>query len=227
VLLCAALAACHGPRFVPAASADVVLIAQAQPPAEIRAAVVRALKDRRFQTESEVPGRIVARYERGEEGLRVAVEYSETQFVVRYVDSNGIRAMNDPASGQLLVDDRCAKWMRGLKESIDHELGRPAKEREEAARRERDYQLMVEQQRTAQAQVAQAQPQGAAPAGPPIVVPVVPVPVVAPGSSVNLSVQHFTCCINGRKYDCPGREAFDQCARSGPSACTAVAGSCP
>src|SRR5215468_2508631 len=86
------LVACSGStHYVSTKAPDSVLIADAQSPAEVRAAVVRALALRRFTTESEQAGRVVARLEKGSERVRVAVEYSGQQYAVRYIDSAGLK----------------------------------------------------------------------------------------------------------------------------------------
>lgn len=220
--------------------ADPVLIARAQSPAEVRAAIVRAMDGRRFSPKSEQPGLIVARLDRGDVKLEIAIEYSGTQYLVRYVTSSGLKTKPGP-DGDVLVDEHWAGWVKGLKSRIGEELLAPAKEANAAAKRERDYQLMLEQHRTAQAQAnaaAAAQANGAAnpgpdtpaspgPAVPFVIQPVIPIPMPQlPGGSVNLhhsstsGSQTITCCINGAFYVCPSQEAFKKCMSLGPHECT-------
>src|SRR5262252_7511710 len=140
--LIAGLAGCHT-SFVRTTGADAQLITTAYPSGEIRAAVVRALEDRNFATVSEEPGRILARFDKHGTSLRVAVEYSETQYLVRYVDSEGFKTEKSP-SGETLIEDKYASLVKGLNKSIDQELKRPAKELAKAQRREQEYQMWLE-----------------------------------------------------------------------------------
>lgn len=152
-----ALSGC-GTNFASTRSADPVLMANAHSPAEVRAAVIRAMDFRKFTARGEEPGLIVAKYERGDQRVVVAIEYSATQYTVRYVSSEGLKSKPGP-DGDLLVDAHWEGWVKGLRSRIGEELQVPAKEAAEMARREREYQLMIEQHRTAQAQ-AQANANG-------------------------------------------------------------------
>lgn len=246
-LLALLLAAC-GTSYTSTRAADPVLVAKSDSPAEVRAAVVRALAARKFSAKSEEPGKIVAELDRGSEKLVVAVEYSSTQYLVRYVSSSGLKTKPGP-DGDLLVDEHWAGWVKGLKARIGEELLAPAKEAAETAKRERDYQLMLEQNRTAQAQAnaqaaqaqaqANAQPADPAPAPaapgivPVVIQPVIPLPLPnLPAGNVN--VQHsttsgsatITCCINGAFYVCPSQEAFKKCMSLGPHECRREPGKC-
>ncbi len=223
------LVACGGSHFVGTRAADPVLLADAQSPAEVRAAVVRALAARRFSTESETAGRVVARLEKGGERIRVAVEYSDHQYAIRYLDSAGMQTRTE--NGELLVGGDYRSWTDKLKHAIGEELRRPAKERAETERRERDYQLLLQAQRTTEALATEraAEAQAAAANGPP---PADPAPAPAPppvviqgGTTIRESQQSFTCCINGARYACPGEEAFRHCVSRGPTKCT-PAGRC-
>lgn len=214
-----------GTAYYPPPS-DPVLIANATPPAEIRAAVIRAYEERRYVTEQEEGGRIVGRHERGEQMLRVAVEYDGQHYAVRLLTTSGFKTAA-AADGSITIEARAAKELKALQSAIDREIARPAKEAAEAARHEQEYRLMLEQQNTARAranaQTAQANAQSQ-------VQPVyVPVPVPAGGPSpINLSSSttkttgstEITCCINGAFYNCPSQDAFRQCMGSNPSACT-------
>ena len=244
-LLTLLLAAC-GTSYTSTRVADPVLVAKSDSPAEVRAAVVRALAARKFSAKSEEPGKIVAELDRGSERLVVAVEYSSTQYLVRYVSSSGLKTKPGPG-GDLLVDEHWAGWVKGLKSRIGEELLAPAKEAAETAKRERDYQLMLEQNRTAQAQAnaqaaqANAQPTEPAPAPaapgivPVVIQPVIPLPLpTLPMPAGNVNVQHsttsgsatITCCINGAFYVCPSQEAFKKCMSLGPHECRREPGKC-
>lgn len=244
-LLALLLAAC-GTSYTSTRVADPVLVAKSDSPAEVRAAVVRALAARKFSAKSEEPGKIVAELDRGSERLVVAVEYSSTQYLVRYVSSSGLKTKPGP-DGDLLVDEHWAGWVKGLKARIGEEMLAPAKEAAETAKRERDYQLMLEQNRTAQAQAnaqaaqANAQPADPAPAPaapgivPVVIQPVIPLPLpTLPMPAGNVNVQHsttsgsatITCCINGAFYVCPSQEAFKKCMSLGPHECRREPGKC-
>jgi hypothetical protein len=234
------LAAC-GRSYVPAQQSNPVLIATAQEPYLLRAAVVRALAARRFAAENEKPGQIIAKYERGGIWFRVQIDYSPTQYQVTYLDSGGLDAHTDPESGALVVDARYDRWVASLARSIDQEIERPIREAAaaEAARRDYELQVAAEQRRAAEAnrdavavqrQPAAEQPGSAGPAVQPVVQHViqVPVPNVNLGGGVNVqrnhqssqSTQNLRCCINGAFYACPSQEAFQSCVGSGPTQCT-------
>ena len=236
------LAGC-GTSYSSTRAADPILIARSESPAEVRAAIVRAMAARKFTAKSEEPGKIVARLDRGATSLDVAIEYSGTQYALRYVNSTGLKTKPGPA-GELLVDDHWAGWVKGLRARIAEELAAPGKAAAETAQREREYQLTLEQNRTAQAQAnaqaAQAaqpvptpaeappqQPQPPSPGSflPPIVVaPVIPLPLPQPpAGGINLQQSSFTCCVNGAHYTCANREAFKMCVRGG---CTRDNGKC-
>jgi len=146
-----------GTSYTSSRVADPTLMATAHSPAEVRAAIIRAMENRKFTAKAEEPGQIFAKYERGDQRLEVAIEYSETQYRVKYVSSDGMKT-KPGANGDVLVDARWQGWAKGLNARIGEELLVPAKEAAEVARREREYQLLLEQHRTAQAQ-AQANAQ--------------------------------------------------------------------
>jgi hypothetical protein len=207
---------------------DPVLVANPEQPAEIRAAVVRALADRRFVAEQEQEGRIMARHEKGDATLRVAVEYDGAHYQLKYVNSAGYKTQPAP-DGSMVIETRGMKEMKNLQAAIDREIQRPAKEAAEREQHEREYRLMIEQQKTARAQAnadaAQANLQAQQQQQQPQVV--VPVPVPQPGAvnlqsstSTTQGSQSITCCINGAFYNCPSQDAFRQCMSSNPRACT-------
>ncbi|MEP7120449.1 MAG: hypothetical protein ABJE95_06055 [Byssovorax sp.] len=218
------LAGC-GTSFVSTRMAEPVLVARAQSPAEVRAAIIRAMAFRKFSPESEQEGRIMAHLEKGDARLQVAIEYTPTQYAVRYVSSTGLQTETTP-SGEVLVEKRWLAWAKLLNSRIAEELQVPARQAAEAARQDREYQLMIEQQHTAQAQ-ADAQAAGAPPpppsgptAGQMFGAGSVVLQAVIPTGGINLHAGSYTCCINGAHYTCPSQEALNQCTRSGPSQCT-------
>ncbi len=239
VAMCLFAASGCGTSYSSTRVADPVLIARSSAPSEVRAAIVRAMEARRFTPKSEEPGRIVARLDRGSQKLDVAIEYSGTQYVVRYLDSAGLKSKAGP-DGDVLVDEHWSGWVKGLRARIGEELLVPAKEAAETARRERDYQLLIEQHRTAQAQAnananananasQSGDPNGGAPAAPGqlVIQPVIPIPLPQlPNGGLNLNrsstsgSQSITCCINGAFYVCPSQVAFKKCMSLGPNECT-------
>lgn len=212
------------------------LLARSQPAAEVRGAVITALVQRKFAPESEAAGKVTASRSRGGMEMKIVVEYDESHYRVLLLGFGGYKT-EAGADGVPVPEERLSKDLAALKKAIDLELKRPAKERAEAARQEREYQLLLEQQRTAQAQAdaqaqaAQAQQQQAPQVGPTVLVPV-PVPgLVLPtinassSTSVTSGSQQITCCINGALYNCPSQDAYRQCMTMNPSACSS-AGRC-
>ena len=149
------LAACSRPLH-PVEAPRVQLIAESYSPAEIRSALVRALDHRKFVAEREEEGQITARWEKKDQVAHVAVEYTPTQFGVRYLDSRGFGETKDPASGALMLDSHYDDMVASLEKVIVEELRRPAKERADAERHQRQYDAMMQMARTAQA-AAEAQ----------------------------------------------------------------------
>jgi hypothetical protein len=155
VLPLALLGACSHPLH-PVEAPRVQLIAESYSPAEIRAALIRALDRRKFVAEREDEGMIMARWQKKDQTAHVAVEYTQTQFGVRYLDSAGFAETKDPTSGALMVDSRYDDMIATLEKVIVEELRRPAKERADAERHQREYDAMMQMARTAQA-TAEAQ----------------------------------------------------------------------
>ncbi|MDC3960730.1 hypothetical protein [Polyangium jinanense] len=228
-LLALSVVACGGTAFTSTKTAEPVLIARAESPAEVRAAVIRAMEARRFSALGEEPGKIAARLDKGEITLDVDIEYSGTQYVVKYVKSTGLQTKPGPG-GEVLVDDHWSGWVRGLRARIGEELLVPKKEAAETAKREREYQLLIEQHKTAQAQAnaqaaqAASQPPQTQPVQGQVVIPI-PLPQLpAGGVNLNHSTTHgsqtITCCINGAFYACPSQEAYKKCMSLGPHECT-------
>lgn len=226
--LVACSAAC-GTSFVSAKStSSPALIAEAHSPAEVRAAVIRALSEQRYTTEGEAPGEIRARFERGDQRFRVRVAYSETQYAVHYTDSVGYE-VHPQEGGDTLIESRYARLVDKLKKAVERELRKPAEAAAQREAEERQYQLMLEQARSGTAPA----PAPAAPASPvPGIVEAAvgaAVPALLPASgggpaieqntSVKRSDQSLTCTINGTSYACPSQAAFDRCVRLDPSEC--------
>ena len=222
------LAGC-GTSFVSTRLAEPVLVARPQSPAEVRAAIIRAMAFRKFSPEAEEEGRIIAHLDKGgDTRLHVAIEYTPSQYSVRYLSSTGLQTETAP-SGEVLVEKRWVSWAKSLNSRIAEELQVPARQAAEAARQERDYQLMIEQHHTAQAQ-AEAQAAGAAagqPAAPsgPTAGQVfgagsVVLQAVIPTGGINLHAGSYHCEVNGVKYTCPSQDALNRCTQVGPSGCT-------
>ncbi len=215
--------------FVSTKTADPVLL-EGQDVAEVRAAIIRAMKSRKFRPEREEPGLIMARLERGDVTIQVAIEYSSTQFVIRYLSSVGLETTT--VEGETLVDDEYSKYTNKLAAVIEKELQRPAKERDQRERERREYELMLARAKAG----TDRQPEGGTaepgePSGPDVgniiqqVAPLLPAPpTVEVDNSVRHSEQSLTCCINGSKYVCPSQDAFKACMTSGPSECTPAGG---
>jgi hypothetical protein len=222
--LALATASC-GTSYVSTKTADPTLL-EGQDPAEVRAAIIRAMKLRKFKAVREEPGVITAKLERGDETVEVAIEYSGSQFLIRYLGSEGLETAK--VGDELMIDDAYSAYTRKLSAVIEKELARPARERADAERDRREYELMLARARAGTDRPAQASGGGGEPSGPNvgnIIEQVAPmVPQVEVGGSVRHSEQSLTCCINGAKYLCPGQDAFNQCITNGPSACTPAGG---
>lgn len=223
-----ALTACET-SFVPAKNAEPILL-EGQDVAEVRAAIIRAMKLRKFKPQREEPGKIVARLERGDEMIEVSIEYSSSQFLIRYLSSDGLETIKE--NGELLVDDAYDSYKKKLAVVIEKELQRPAQERAESERNRREYELLLARAKSGADNTAQSSP-GGSPVAPPSIGQGVgqiidaagpAVPQVQVNGSVKHSEQSLTCCINGSKYLCPGQDAFNACLSNGPSQCTPAGG---
>jgi hypothetical protein len=230
-----------GTTFTSTRAAAPVLLASPQSPDAVRAAIVRAMENKRFVAESEEPGRILARFDHSGAQLQVSIEYSDSNYAVIYQSSAGLKTRPGP-DGEVLVDSRWASWVKGLKARINEELKAPAREAAASAQRERDHQILIEQHHTAQAQAeAQAAQAAAAPPPPPpppagappfpplsgpgmifqgAISPPMPNINVQGGSSSGSVSQSYTCCLNGAFYVCPNAQALNKCGKLRPSECT-------
>jgi hypothetical protein len=99
-----------------------VLLAQAQPPQLVRAAVIRSLTDLGYQPEGEDGQRVIARYARGREVLRIQVEYWPTQATISYLGSEGLRFRRDGSSPHY------ERWTRNLSGQIQGHVAAMARQ---------------------------------------------------------------------------------------------------
>jgi len=99
-----------------------VLLSQAQPPEVVRGGVIRALTQLGYQTEGEDGTRVIARYGRGRQLVRIQVEYWATQATISYLGSEGLRFRRDGTSPHY---DR---WMQNLSSSIQGHVAQLARQ---------------------------------------------------------------------------------------------------
>lgn len=249
IVLSTALGACGGGKFMPP-PAEPSLLAAPESPAEVRSAIILGLADRKFRTEGERNGKILAHYSHGPSGLRVLVDYDGSHYTVRLIATRGYKTKNE--GGEMLVEKRVTGALRNLHTAIERELARPAKERAEAERAQREYEMRMQAARTAQAQAEantananlQAQQMAQEPPPPPMGDDGTPpsddemngaaptwdaqyqeAPAVQVQVNTATAVSNVTCCINGARYTCPDQASFQACASMNPSGCT-PAGAC-
>lgn len=216
------LASCGGNLY--SVQQAPVVLERARPQQEMHQAIVAGARLASYQPESEQQGQITARFSRGELSQRVAIDYTETQFTLRYLDgSNAI--VQDETGADMINEDQTA-LMRRLSRAIVSEIRRPEREAAEAAEQERraaraavtQQALQVQAEIAAQQAQAQAQQQVYAP-------PPEPQPSTG-GGVVHHQQQHrtvdqtFNCCLNGAFYSCPNQQAFQECSTMSPSGCT-------
>ncbi|MGE0789809.1 MAG: hypothetical protein AB7S26_29320 [Sandaracinaceae bacterium] len=150
VLALSLATACGGRAVVFNATTPVLLSSPVNETGELRAAIVRALSARRFTTEAEQPGQIIARYSARRQTLRLQIDYSPTEYRLTYLDSTGMGYRVDE-TGTPVISRTYDRALANLQRSITDELGRPAREAEEALDEQRRHELAVlEQQRRAQ-----------------------------------------------------------------------------
>lgn len=232
-LLIALLAGC-GTKMVPV-QPELVLLDRPQPSEAIRAAIIRGVTRHRLTTDSEKPGRIVATYDRRGVMYRFAFEYTDRQYVIRYLETRGLETAS--SRDGMLIEMRYPRMIKRLQRAINEEISRPAREAAEGRARARQHELAVEAERRRAEEARlererlQRQPPPASPPPPPIHVHAPPPdhhrhPVQIQHRDVRKSgSQTLTCCINGARYTCPSQQAFNQCMSLSPSACT-PAGRC-
>jgi hypothetical protein len=125
VVLLPAVAACGAsePQYVRVAT-HPVLVDEADAGA-LRAAILQGLERRHFRTEGEEPGRIFASYTHGSDQVRIALEYANGSFAVRYLESSGYRGAPSP-DGTVEVEASCArvieKLEREVREDVQHRV---------------------------------------------------------------------------------------------------------
>lgn len=138
--------ACGG-RVVPLSPTYSGIVSQTQDAVEVRAALSRALQSRRFTIESQAENQLVARMDHRGRVFRVLIEFDATGYRMSYLDSVG---MNYQVSetGQAMIHRNYNRYMARLERSIQDELGRPAREQEEALEDAREQQLALEREET-------------------------------------------------------------------------------
>jgi len=230
LLLIALLTGC-GTKMVPV-QPEMVLLDQPQPGDAVRAAIIRGVTRHKLTTDSEKPGRIVATYDRRGVMYRFAIEYTDRQYVIHYLETRGLETAT--SRDGMLIETRYPRMIKRLQRAINEEISRPAREAAEARSRARQHELAVEAERRRAEEAAlererlQRQPPPTSPPPPPVHIhpPAPRHPVQIQRRSVHRSgSQTLTCCINGARYTCPSQQAFNQCMSLSPSACT-PAGRC-
>lgn len=146
------LSACSA-RLYPLTNQGAVLLATAQDPATVRAAIARALTARSYTTERDDPGLIVARIDNRGTTLRLKVEYSGTQWSIQYLDSQGL-SYQETAQGPM-INRVYGNRVQELRRAIESELGRPAREAQAAVDAQRQHELEVLEAQRRQAADAQ------------------------------------------------------------------------
>lgn len=138
--------ACGG-RVVPLSPTISGIVSQTQDPVEVRAALSRALQSRRFTIESQAENQLVARMDHRGRVFRVQIDYDATGYRMSYLDSVG---MNYQVSetGQAMIHNNYNRYMARLERTIQDELGRPAREQEEALEDAREQQLELQREET-------------------------------------------------------------------------------
>jgi hypothetical protein len=201
-----------------------VLLTHPQKPVAVRAAIIRALRSQRYHSESEKPGQIVALHNRRGVRCRMLIEYTDREYTIRYMDSQGLRTDN---TGLLRIEKRYARMTKRLSRAIDDEIARPAREAAEARERERRHQLALEDQRRRAAEEEQRRREQRY--RPNVNVHVHPAPLGPRPAPARVyrrrhhhrsSTQSLTCTVNGVRYRCPTQQAFQNCSTLQPHTCT-------
>lgn len=128
--------------------ATTMVVTGSPTPAALREAIARALGARRYVIESEEGTRITARWSPRRVTIAVAIDYSPTQVSISYVQSSGVDFGSDRGLRQW------DGWMRQLTGTIQEEIARPERERQEAIARA-DQQRREDAQRHDEAQLRQ------------------------------------------------------------------------
>jgi hypothetical protein len=130
-----------------ATPAPVTMIVTGSPTnAALREAIARALEQRRYVMESEEGTRITARWSPRRVTLSIAIDYSPTQVSITFLQASGVDFTSDRGLRQW------DGWMRQLQGTLEEEIGRPAREQQEAIARA-EQQRREDEQRRLQADV--------------------------------------------------------------------------
>lgn len=97
------------------------LVAQGGGPPYVRAAVIRALQERRYTVAQESGQQIVAQYERGRHYLQVVITYDATAFHIQPLQALGLN------------ERHYARYSSDLERTIQNELARPDREAHQRA----------------------------------------------------------------------------------------------
>lgn len=223
LLACVMLGGC-GSRMVPLRN-DPVLVTSHVGVETVRGAILRALVARGYRPEHEEPGRVWARYRRGNLHIRITVDYTHRQYRVSLVESEGLAAKRDRQTGEWLVHGRYARWKQLLERSITAELEEnpepyesapppPPPQAVAAAPSNGTQIIVVQPQVNLDARVdvearADVQPQGDT-------VVRVDVPTAR---GAQQPVERYGCCVEGLFYGCADQGAARACAGPRPSSC--------
>jgi hypothetical protein len=124
------------------------VITHTQDPAQVRAAIGRALQERQFAVEAELPGKMRVRMDHRGVQLRLDILYTGQQYSIEYIDSVGLGYQVDPNTGTPTISRNFGRYVARLEASIQEELERPAREAAEALEEQREHQLAMEQARS-------------------------------------------------------------------------------
>lgn len=140
------LMACGG-RVVPLSPTISGIVTQTQDAVEVRAAISRALQSRRFTIESQAENQLVARMDHRGRVFRVQIDYDATGYRMTYLDSVGM-SYQISETGQPMIHNNYNRYMARLERTIQDELGRPAREQEEALEEAREQQIALQREET-------------------------------------------------------------------------------
>lgn len=145
-----------GTRLVPLRDQGAVLLQQPTEQTAMRAAITRALTARGYTAEAEQPGKIIARLDQRGVSLRLNIDYTQTQFAVSYIDSQGLNFQVGPQGP--MISPRYNSYAENLRRSIRDELDRPARDAQAALDAQRQHELdVLEAQRRQQQDALNAQ----------------------------------------------------------------------
>lgn len=119
-----------------------LVLTGAPAPTALREALARALQARGYVVEREEGQRLVARWSPRRVTLTIAIDYSPQQVTISFLEATGVEIAADGSSR------RYDGWMRQLTQTIQEEIARPERERQEAvARAEQQQADRVREQR--------------------------------------------------------------------------------